>query len=338
MNRRDVLKLGAVAGTASGCATVLSAEAPVVPDSLGALFAKLDGQLRRLEGEPLLPSLLGDAPNKDAADRAPWFQEGDRLARQTLKAFLVAGTFQSLTAEQWQQPLAVERLQAAMADLDEGMLGVTAMLEGMTDRDKRALGEQLRKNPDLGMRIMGAIDERAGEYGVSAEGRLKLRSASATTMSRLRQSPDLHITDTTTKLRKLEVRHGVAEEARRRLGVSMLSMALFDQQSPEQPASGGAAPLSPPPPPPSVEALPEVEAVDAGVQPVGETLEQRQARSRRTTGIISMTVGGVALGLTALAIFSGFTSNVFGATIGVLLGVTGLVALIVGLVMFLSSL
>lgn len=345
MDRRGVLKLGAVAATtAQGCATVLSAATPpVVPEALTAIFARLDSQLLRLENEKsLLPSMLGDTPNRDRAQAAPWFQEGDALARKTLKTFLIAGTFQSLTPEQWQQPLTQERLANAMVDFDESTLGMTSMLERLTPGDRKSLGTALRQDPGLGMRIMGAIDERAGAYGVSAEGRLKLRAAASEAVSRLRQSPELIIDDTTGKIRKLEARHGAMEAARRRLGVSMATVALFDQD-PNQPATGGPPPLTSPPPPPiepaqGIEAVPTSPAPAAeGPTPAQEAEERRKSRGR-TNGIIGMTVGAVSLGLVALFAVTGFGSNLLLVTLGVLLGALGVVALIGGLILFLTSL
>ncbi|MER2562849.1 MAG: hypothetical protein ABTQ32_19130 [Myxococcaceae bacterium] len=353
MNRRELLKLGVVATSAPGCATVLSAAAPVVPESLTALFAKLDEQLLRLDREPLLPSLLGDTPNRDKAQTAPWFQEGDALARKTLKAFLIAGTFQSLTPEQWQQPIATERLLGSMADLDEATLGMTTMLEGLSQNDRKSLGESLRDDPALGMRIMGAIDERAGEYGVSLEGRTRLRAASAQAVSRMRQSPDLVIGEVTGKIRKLEARHGVTEEAHRRLGVSMASLALF--QDGAQPAGGGSVPTPPPAPPldapadvvvprsssPTPPPSPPATATPSTEEELAERkaqADQRRKQTQRTNGILSMTLGGVALGIVVIGAVAGLVSSVSAVTIGVLLGGVGIVALIGGLIAFLTAL
>lgn len=353
MNRRELLKLGVVATSAPGCATVLSAAAPVVPESLTALFAKLDAQLLRLDREPLLPSLLGDTPNRDKAQTAPWFQEGDALARKTLKAFLIAGTFQSLTPEQWQQPIATERLLGSMADLDEATLGMTAMLEGLSQNDRNSLGKSLRDDPALGMRIMGAIDERAGEYGVSLEGRTKLRAASAQAVSRMRQSPDLIIGEVTGKIRKLEARHGVTEEAHRRLGVSMASLALF--QDGAQPAGGGSVPTPPPAPPldapadvvvprassPTPPPPPPATATPSSEEEIAQRraqVDQRRKQTQRTQGILGMTLGGVALGIVVIGAVAGLGSNPFAVTVGVLLGGVGIVALIGGLIAFLTAL
>lgn len=351
MNRRDLLKLGVVATSAPGCATVLSAAAPVVPEALGSLFAKLDAQLLRLDNEPLLPTLLGDTPNREKAQTAPWFQEGDALARKTLKAFLIAGTFQSLTPEQWQQPIATERLLTSMADLDEATLGMTAMLENLPQQDRKSLGKALRDDSGLGMRIMGAIDEAAGEYGVNLEGRTKLRAASAQAVSRMKQSPDLVISEVAGKIRKLEARHGVSEEARRRLGMSMASLALF--QDGAQPAGGGLAPLTPPPPPPvqpldapppseltpltPAQPLEDDEAKRARNLAEGQQAKDRRKQAQRTNGILGMTIGAVALGVVVIGGFAGLGSNPFAVTVGILLGAAGIVALIGGLIAFLTS-
>jgi len=343
VNRRDLLKLGVVATSAPGCATVLSAAAPVVPESITSLFAKLDAQLLRVDREPLLPSLLGDTPNRDKAHTAPWFQEGDALARKTLKAFLIAGTFQSLTPEQWQQPIATERLLTSMTDLDEATLGMTAMLETLPQPDRKSLGKALRDDPGLGMRIMGAIDERAGEYGVSLEGRTRLRAASSEAVSRMRQSPDLLIADVTGKIRKLEARHGLTEEAQRRLGVSMASLALF--QDGAQPAAGGPAPLTPPPvvpgegsPVTQAQLLEDREARRAKLLADEEQAKERRKQTQRTVGIVGITIGAVALGVVVVGAFAGLASNPFAVTLGVLLGGAGLVALIGGLIAFLTAL
>ncbi len=345
MNRRDLLKLGAVATSAPGCATVLNA-ASVVPESLTSVFAKLDAQLLRLDGESSLSKLLGDTPHAEKATAAPWFQEGDALARKTLKSFLIAGAFQSLTPEQWQQPLVTERLNASMADLDEAMLGMTAMLERLPQDNRKALGKALRDDPALGMRIMGAIDERAGEYGVSLDGRTKLRAASAQAVSRMRQSPDLIIAEVTGKIRKLEARHGVTEEARRRVGVTMANLALF--QDGAQPASGGQAPPPPlpqptPPPPPPVVPMNELPTTASDVSPTTSAeelqerrnrIEERRREDRKRGGLVTLTVGAAALGIGVLL---GVTGNLGLITLGVLLGGAGLIALVVGLIIFLAS-
>lgn len=336
MNRRDLLKLGVVATSAPGCATVLSAAAPVVPESIVSIFAKLDAQLNELDSGPVLARLVGDVPNREHVHTAPRFQEGDALARKTLKALLVASTFQSLTPEQWQQPMVTERLTNSMADLDEATLGMTAMLEQLPQQDRKSVGKALRDDPNLGMRVMGAIDEHASDYGVPLEARTKLRAASAQAVSRMRQSPDLIISEVTGKIRKLEARHGVTEEARRRLGASMASLALF--QDGTQPAEGGA--LTPPP-------LPVRDPIEPTITPTTPQsseaeraerkaiAEQRRRQERKTTGIVTMTVGGIALGIGGLLLLTG---NLVAITVGVLLGAGGLVILIVGLIIFLASL
>lgn len=341
MKRRDLLKLGVVATSAPGCATVLSAAAPVVPESIVALFTKLDAQLVQLDSVSVLSGLLDGVPNREKANTAPWFQEGDALARRTLKAFLVANTFQSLTAEQWKQPLVTERLTSSMADLDEAMLGMTTMLEQSGQGDRKAVRQALNDDPSLGMRIMGAIDQQAGAFGVGVEGRTKLRTASAQAVSRMRQSPDLLISEVTGKIRKLEARHGVSEEAQRRLGVSMASAALF--QDGAQPAGGGAVPLSPPPMPPPLPATTPSDVAPVTSQETSERereerkaiVQERRKQERKSSGIVTMTVGGIALGIGALLLLTG---NIFAITVGVLVGGAGLIMLIVGLIIFLASL
>lgn len=341
MKRRDLLKLGVVATSAPGCATVLSAAAPVVPESVSALFTKLDAQLVQLDSVSVLSGLLDGVPNREKAHTAPWFQEGDALARRTLKAFLVANTFQSLTAEQWKQPLVTERLSSSMADLDEAMLGMTTMLEQSGQGDRKAVRQALNDDPSLGMRIMGAIDQQAGAFGVGVEGRTKLRTAAAQAVSRMRQSPDLLISEVTGKIRKLEARHGVSEEAQRRLGVSMASAELF--QDGAQPAGGGAVPLSPPPMPPPLPATTPSDVAPVTSEETSERereerkaiVQERRKQERKSSGIVTMTVGGIALGIGALLLLTG---NIFAITVGVLVGGAGLIMLIVGLIIFLASL
>lgn len=338
MNRRDLLKLGVVATSAPGCATVLSAAAPVVPESIVSIFAKLDAQLNELDSGPVLERLVGDVPNRQHVHTAPKFQEGDALARKTLKALLVASTFQSLTPEQWQQPMVTERLTNSMADLDEATLGMTAMLEQLPQQDRKSVGKALRDDPNLGMRIMGAIDEHASDYGVPLEARTKLRAASAQAVSRMRQSPDLIISEVTGKIRKLEARHGVTEEARRRLGTSMASLALFQDA---QPAEGGGLPTPPPLPVPNREPIESSitpntpQSAEAEREERKAIAEQRRRQERKTTGIVMMTVGGISLGIGGLLLLTG---NLVAITVGVLLGASGLVTLIIGLIIFLASL
>ena len=239
------------------------------------------------------------------------------------------GTLQELPPEQVAREDVQERLRRSMGEFDDAMFGMTALLEGLSPTERAQLSKALKDDPALGMRVMGGVDEEAARFGVSLKQRTKLRSVSAHACARLRQSPDLVITEYTGKMRKIEARHG-ARAALERTTTAALSNALLFQQADntEGSATGGAGPM-----PPAAPGGPNQEG-ERGVAPKKNKLSPTVL----TGGAIALGIGVVSLGIGFIGIAVGDLGvSAIGLTVGAIVGIIGLVTLIVGLAMMASG-
>lgn len=331
MKRRDVLLVGAATATGSGCATLLAGALPGEGELFRAL-AVLDDALARLSTTNVLERLFEGAPVKPKS--GPELERGEALARKTLKALVLASAVHDLPTEQATHPAVTARLAASSTELDEAVLGMTDLLEGLTPDERARVSTALKEDPDLGMRIAGAIDARAADYGVSAEGRLKLRRLAATASTRLRQSPDHFIAEYTTKLRKLEAHVGRLAQAERERATALGEALLFQGEAPvEQEAAGGATQPTPPP-------LPEPTVAPPPPAPKAQPAKAADARRQRANpGGLVMGIGGSSLGLGIILVLWGASSSssLVLATIGALMGVAGLIVLIIGIIVYAAN-
>ncbi len=343
MDRRDVLKLGvgAVAVGGAGCATVPLAQGGLGDGGMAGFFAQLDGVMDRLATEPVLERFF--AGSKKPVTQAPQFERGQDLARKTLRSLALVGALRELPEDQLAHPGVQQRLGAAMGEFDEALFGMTDVLEGLSSTDRADVAKALRDDPDLGMRLMGALDGEAAAWGVSGAGRLKLRGLAAQTTARLKQSPDLFITEYVGKMHKLAARHGAHEAAQRELATSLGEAMLWQGENPpEEPAAGGATQLSPPPPPPPEGAAPLAEAPAAPPRSNAEALADRRRRGGKKAGTVMLTAGGISLGVALTLVGLGFAVGSTGGallfTLGAIVGIAGLIVLLIGLIIFLANL
>lgn len=345
MDRRDVLKLGAAASLGgSGCASLLSNPAAVGAGEMDGFLASLDGALDSIGSRTSFDRFLPSARNAQLAARA---KRGEELTRKTLRSLLLVGTLQELPPEQLAHEGVQQRLRTSMGEFDDAMFGMTSMLEGLSSTERADISRALREDPQLGMRVMGAVDEEAATFGVSMKVRTKLRGLSTHTCARLRQSPELMVTEYTGKMHKLAARHGAQAEAERAAAAAIGTALLWQGQPGEGGAVGGGpldGGLSAPPPPPQLDAqfdAQEVRGADAPGDVLRPTPPPATAPAKRKgprASHVVLTVGGIALGLGATLLGIGFVSGnsgilLVGATFGALLGIAGLITLIVGLIL-----
>lgn len=349
MDRRDALKLGlgAVAVSGSGCATFAAAAPGMSDGDMDGFLGGLDAVMGRLASEPILERYF--AGKEHDVSRAPRFERGQDLARKTLRSLFLVGTLRELPEERLAHPGVQQRLRDSMGEFDEALFGMTDLLEGLTPTERGDVARVLRDDPDLGMRLMGALDAEASSWGVSNDARLKLRRVATQATTRLKHSPDAFITEYVEKMNKLAARHGVHEQAQRELATSVGEALLWQgEHPPEQEAAGGATPaLTPPPPPPMSDATPADAPAPAPLQPSLTPAEAAAARRRKTTrtiGTSMLTAGGIALGVGLLAFGLGFAAGgSTGAglllfTVGAIVGISGLLVLLIGLIVYLASL
>ncbi|MDP1824288.1 MAG: hypothetical protein Q8L48_13625 [Archangium sp.] len=367
MDRRELLKLGALASVGgSGCASLLANPASVGAAEMGGFLAELDGARAAIDARSFFAQFL-DKPGLTAR-----VQHGEDLAKKTLRSLLLVGTVQELPPEQMAHAGVQQRLRDSMGEFDDAMFGMTSMLEGLSPTERAGVSKALRDDPQLGMRIMGRLDEDAASFGVSLKQRSKLRAVSAQACARLRQSPDLAIAEYTGKMHKVAARHGARAELERRAGAAIGTSLLWQGESGGidssafHPVTGGPAAID--------------GAPDAGTEPApvdrGATGPGPETGAKTSEGIACvqaeecgtgftcddykdlgdgkwsagvckpvpkgrksspgiLTAGGILLGLaaTGFLVVSAATSTwVFGATVGAILGTIGLVVLIIGLI------
>jgi hypothetical protein len=360
MDRRDLLKLGALAGVGgSGCASLLTNPASVGAGEMDGFLGALDSAMESVLGVKGFDRFLPATPN---AAQAAKVKAAEGLTKKTMRSLLLVGTLQELPPEQIVHDGVQQRLRNSMGEFDDAMFGMTSMLEGLSPSDRANVSKALRDDPNLGMRIMGAIDEDASAFGVSFKQRTKLRAISAQACARLRQSPDLAISEYTGKVRKVEARHGARSEAERQ-GAAAISSALIwqgeqDGRGMEGAPTGGE--LTPPPPPPmqqpgevapapggcrtSADCAGGLEC--SGYQDLGNgkwSQGQCQApvkKKKASTGVL--TAGGIVMGaavgsfgiITLIGAAGGNAGMgaLIGATVGAIIGVIGIIVLLIGLI------
>jgi hypothetical protein len=326
IDRREVLKLGALASVSgSGCAALLANPGAVGSASLGGFLGALDEAMKGVAGGDFFQKhYSGPAPDPELAARA---RVGEELTKKTMRSLLMVGTLAELPPEQLAHESVQARLRASMGEFDEAMFGMSSLLENLTASDRSAIGKALRDDPDLGMRLMGEVDQEAASFGVSLKQRTKLRAAAAEVTSRLRTSTDLTVSEYVGKMNKIAARHGALAESQRELATGLATQLLWQGEA----AGGTAGEPTPPPPPPQV--APE-QPVGSGA-PVGQPLEPQKPRFRGSYAVL--TAGGIALGLGLVVFGVGYAAGgaglLLGATFGILLGVAGLICLLVGLIL-----
>jgi hypothetical protein len=333
MDRRDVLKLGAVASLGgSSCATLLSNPGSVGSGEMDGFLSSLDTALSSISGGTFFDKFLPQTRSEQLSARA---KHGEELTKKTLRSLLLVGTLQELPAEQLAHEGVQKRLRESMGEFDDAMFGMTAMLEGLSPTERAEVSQALRDDPQLGMKVMGAVDEEAAAFGVSMKQRTRLRALSTHTCARLRQSPELTFTEYTGKMHKVAARHGARSAAERNAAAVIGNALLWQGQPVEGGSVGGTGELTPPPPPPQ---LPPQESPGSAEPLATDPNGAQPVRRGPRASHVVLTAGGIALGLGVGLIGIGFATGngvglALGLTFGALLGIAGLITLIVGLIL-----
>jgi hypothetical protein len=334
MDRRDVLKLGAVASlSGSSCAGLLANPGSVGAGEMNGFLASLDSALDNIASGSFFDRFLPANQGPELSARA---KHGEELTKKTLRSLLLVGTLQELPPEQLAHEGVQQRLRNSMGEFDDAMFGMSSLLEGLSSTERSEISKALQENPTLGMKVMGAVDEEAAAFGVSMKQRSRLRAISSHTCSRLRQSPELTLTEYTGKMRKVAARHGARSELERTSAAAIGNALLWQGQSNDGTSSGGT--LSPPPPPPP---LPPQETPGTPTPIDQGQVQQPPVRTGVRPSHVVLTAGGIALGLGAALFGIGFATSsssggvglALGITFGALLGIAGLITLIVGLIL-----
>lgn len=332
MDRRDVLKLGALASVSgSGCAALLGNPGAVSSGELGGFLSALDDAMTSVTNGDFFARLMTPTEDPEITARA---KAGEELTKKTMRSLLLVGTLSELPPEQLAHESVQARLRDSMGEFDDAMFGMSNLLESLSPAERADISKALKDDPNLGMRVMGAVDQEAASFGVSLKQRTKLRVISAQVTSRLKTSADLTATEYVGKMQKIASRHGGYAEAQRQLATSVATQMIWQGEAAGG-TVGGQPELTPPPPPPAV-SPDQPNQSQTGVVPL-EPQPLAKPKRKGNAHVVLLTAGGIALGLGAVAFGVGFAVRggfeLIGATFGVLLGVAGLVCLIIGLIL-----
>lgn len=246
----------------------------------------------------------------------------DNLARKSLRTLYMTAMFSDLPIEGQQHPEIQRRIFDAMPEMDEATSGMTAFLATRSPGNLDDLQLALRNPANPAMEIFEALDRQAAELGVSTPRRLQTRVMMTDASWRLRnQPPSLVISETLEKIEKV-VAADASDEARTDWIAARVGEQIFWQRQ----QAGVAKLIS------ADEAVDDVAGGSSeGAKPDRSTREKRLAKGARLMGL-GLLVGVLAVAGAAVTSEHGIAwAFVFGATVGAVMILVGLLVLLVGL-------
>ena len=342
MERRDLLKLGALAGATgltglggSSCLLprILFDNDPLALPDMDVFLAALDHGVDHIEGwSPAAGDAEGGESNRPV----------DRLSRKALKTLFLTAMFSDLPPEGQMHPGMQERIRRATPDIDEAVFGMTERVRSRTPDEWKATQAVLRGPTNPGMLVADKIDRHAAACALPMRRRLQTRAMFAHVDGRLRkQPPGLLVDEIVTKVDKLRERGGSPEEFQQKMSSRIGEQAFQEHQQRlaayvQQWEARGVPSLGAK----SVDGGPEPEATDGGtvddsVSPQAEPPAAESDSSSRTltAGLIIMGIGSVVLLASGIA-FATASAYLIPAAIAMTVGgvilLIGLIVTIVG--------
>lgn len=347
MERRDFLKVGTAAGVASVAAPACSMvgggqllDTSLSGSEMDGYLSRLDRGLEAISGGDLLGDLIPPRANETSQQRQQR-QQGQVLARKGLRALMLTGMYKDLPEADRLHPGMQQRLERSAPELDQALFGMTGLLSSTTPVERAAIQAELKRRPDLGLRIAESINGPARKLGVSMKRRAQLRSMSTHLSWRMRvQSPSLVVDDVLGKVQRVAARNGQHEELKRHLATRIGEEAFWrnqarvamvgdaDEEVDRTQAFGEWAEVEKPVAPDEPGAAPVVRS---------EPFEARPLVPRRGGALISTGLWMLGTGAGSVAIGAGLLAaeslvGAFVMTAGGIAIVAGLIVLVVGLI------
>jgi hypothetical protein len=362
--RRDLLKLGAgvcLARSAAGCgpnarrdpASVADVAAKLDPAAADALLARIDKRMAWIN-EASLPE---DVLPLSRLSRDPAFDRelavNDPLIRKAVRTLYLTGRFLDLPDAMKVHPGMQSRLRDMQPEMDDAVLGMTERLERLTPDDHRRIQAHLKGDRLFGDRLAKVLERTASDDGLSFQRTFGVRTATLQASERMSaQSPALVTDPLVQKVRRIEAHPRADAEGARILAARMGEQAFWAHQERiallrdawamrlgleaatasttgvGNAAASGTGQVDP-------------EETDGGAAASSQHGSTPGSRTMGTGAIVmgfglgSVVVGLIFAGLASATSASGLLipALIFGATIGPILLVVGLVIVIVGLSM-----
>jgi len=275
-------------------------------------------------------------PAETAEERAAQERQG-RLFRQSLRTLYLTGRFLDLSSDLQTSPHVQARVAAAQPEMDEAVLGMTAMLESLGPEDHRRIQDTLKRNPDIGERLAAMLDETAKEDGIPFQRRMSLRTSTLQLAAKMTaQSPALTVDPYVRRVRRIEARPHSPTEHERVLASRVGEEAFWEHQrkladlqkrwSQKLAQAGSPSPTAPKAPAATPAPAPPPQSRGSSVIGTGGKI--------MGFGAGSVAVGLICAGLVHLGADAFlWPALFFGVTLGPILLVIGLIIVIVGAIM-----
>jgi len=262
MNRRDVIKLGAVAAAAGTAACGLPKPVATMSGPSGGAEwnAMLDEQLTRLSTPGLLHRLAGASGKTLRPETQARLAEKDAAFRRLLSTVLITQSFRELPRDTQSAADVQARMWSHLDQINNTVYDVSDMLAALDANQRKDLRARLRAKPELPEALADALDGQATKAGLSGKRRRQLRRMMAETSFRLRHGDPSSIVDEyvakVDRLRETSSRDAAAIDIAEKLGERSFWHAQHLAQA-DDPTAGAPAtaplpapPLSPPGAPP----------------------------------------------------------------------------------------
>jgi hypothetical protein len=227
MKRRDLLLGGAASlGVASGEAGAATAPTPKFDAAaVEAMLAKIDHRMASFSEMDFAPRPPLNAEEEEL------FGTRTRVSRAALRTLYFTGAFMELEEHERLHPGVQARMARLQPEMDEAVDGMTTYLEKLTPEDHRKLQEELKRDPELSLRIGEQLQSVAKEDGMGFSRRMDLRVAIDDVTRRMTaQNPSLVFDPYVRKTRKIQANPGTIEERERAIQIRAGEKAFWDFQ------------------------------------------------------------------------------------------------------------
>lgn len=214
MDRRDLLKFGALTAIQAGCNTGSTRAANTLETAAHALepgamdvsqyLASMDRSMLFIQRGEFFPDMVRAAAI-DAALSPDELQWREALARKSTRTLLATTMINDLPEQDRQHPAVLSRVRRLASEVDEATVGMADWFERLSQHDHRSVRRKLRSDPETVVRIANAIDAKAEIAEVNARRRRHLREMFAIANQRMsQQDPGIVVDEYTRVVRRVQ--------------------------------------------------------------------------------------------------------------------------------------
>ncbi len=336
MKRRELL-FGGAASVAVATAEASAATVPQPRFDAAAVEAALERIDQRMSSFKELDFSPRSASNPQEEEL---FAARTRVTRAALRTLYFTGAFMEFEEHERLHPAVQARMARMQPEMDDAVDGMATFLEALTPADHRKLQDELKRDPQLSLRVGEQLQQVATEDGMGFSRRVDLRLAIDDFTRRMKsQNPALLVDPYVQKTRKVQANPGTIEERERALQIRAGEKAFWDfqQRSAKYVLAWDEAYATRP----RIDLAALEDTYPEQPQPV-EDPTQAPAKVMRVGGYLmgagfgSAVLGGIFyLASTATAASASASpliipALIFGVTIGPALLIAGLIVLIIG--------